>query len=119
MALISRFVIMVSEAPYASLKPYTALRYAASARKRGLETRIIFFADGIFCVKRGVGRGSQTVGDFEAKVQGLMKEGIHVQACSAPMRLYALKEEDLIEGVTVAEDVIAHTLDEQTKVIWL
>ena len=119
MALISRFVIMVSEAPYASLKPYTALRYAASARKRGLETRIIFFADGILCVKRGVGRGSQTVGDFEAKVRGLIKEGIEVQACSAPMRLYSLGEGDLIEGVTVAEDVIAHTLDESTKVIWL
>jgi len=119
MAPVSRFVIMVSEAPYASLKPYTALRYAASARKRGLETEVIFFADGIFCVKKGVGRGSQTVGDFEAKVKGLMKEGIRVQACSAPMRLYALTEEDLIEGVTVAEDVIAHTLDEQTKVIWL
>ena len=119
MISISRFVIMVSEAPYASLKPYTALRYAGSARKRGLETKIIFFADGIFCVKRGVGRGSQTVGDFEAKVRSLMKEGIQVQACSAPMRLYALNEEDLIEGVTVAEDVIGHTLDENTKVIWL
>ena len=119
MASVSRFVIMVSEAPYASLKPYTALRYATSARKRGLETKIIFFADGILCVKRGVGRGSQTVGDFEAKIQGLIEEGIQVQACSAPMRLYALAEEDLIEGVTVAEDVIAHTLDEQTRVIWL
>jgi sulfur relay (sulfurtransferase) complex TusBCD TusD component (DsrE family) len=119
MASITRFVIMVSEAPYASLKPYTALRYAASARKRGLETKVIFFADGVFCVKRGVGRGSQTVGDFESKVQGLVKEGIEVQACSAPMRLYSLTEEDLIEGVTVAEDVIDHTLDESTKVIWL
>lgn len=119
MAPISRFVIMVSEAPYASLKPYTALRYAVSARKRGLETVVVFFADGVFCVKRGVGRGSETVGDFEAKVQGLIKEGIKVQACSAPMRLYSLTEEDLIEGVTVAEDVIAHTLDENTEVIWL
>jgi sulfur relay (sulfurtransferase) complex TusBCD TusD component (DsrE family) len=119
MAPVSRFVIMVSEAPYASLKPYTALRYAASARKRGLETKVIFFADGILCVKRGVGRGSQTVGDFEAKVRGLVEEGIQVQACSAPMRLYSLTEEDLIEGVTVAEDVIAHALDEQTRVIWL
>jgi sulfur relay (sulfurtransferase) complex TusBCD TusD component (DsrE family) len=110
---------MVSEAPYASLKPYTALRYAVSARKRGLETVVIFFADGVFCVKRGVGRDSETVGDFEAKVHGLMKEGVEVQACSAPMRLYCLTEEDLIEGVTVAEDVIAHTLDENTEVIWL
>jgi predicted peroxiredoxin len=110
---------MVSEAPFASLKPYTALRYAASARKRGLETMIIFFADGVFCVKKGVGRGSQTVGDFEAKVQGLIREGIAVQACSAPMRLYSLTEEDLIEGVTVAEDVIAHSLDDKTRVIWL
>lgn len=119
MAPVSRFVIMVSEAPYASLKPYTALRYAASARKRGLETKIIFFADGVFCVKRGVGRGSQTVGDFEAKVRGLIQEGIQVQACPAPMRLYGLTEADLIEGVTVAEDVIDHTLDERTEVIWL
>ena len=119
MGSVSRFVIMVSDPPYASLKPYTALRYATSARKRGLETRVIFFADGIFCVKRGVGRGSQTVGDFEAKIQGLIEGGVQVQACSAPMRLYSLAEGDLIEGVTVAEDVIAHTLDEETKVIWL
>ena len=119
MARISRFVIMVSEAPYASLKPYTALRYAASARERGLETEIIFFADGVFCVKRGVGRDSQTVGDYEAKIRGLIEEGIRVQACHAPMRLYSLTEEDLIEGVTVAEDVVGRTLDEHTKVIWL
>ena len=119
MAPVSKFVIMVSEAPNAGLKPHTALRYAVSARKRNLETTIIFFADGVFCVKRGVGRASQTVGDFEAKVRGLIQEGIAVQACSAPMRLYSLTEEDLIEGVTVADDVIAHSLDEQTKVIWL
>jgi len=116
---ISRFVIMVSEPPYASLKPYTALRYARSAKKRGLETRVVFFADGILCVKKGVGRGSETVGDFEAKVLGLIRDGILVQACAAPMRLYALSPEDLVEGVSVAEDVIGHTLDPQTRVIWL
>lgn len=119
MSEITRFVIMVSEAPYASLKPYTGLRYARSAKKRGLDTRIIFFADGIFCVKKGVGRRSQTVGDFESKILEVMKEGIRVEACTAPMKLYALEEEDLIEGVTLAEDVIAHTLDEQTRVLWL
>jgi len=119
MSSVSRFVIMVSEAPYASLKPYSALRYASAARKKGLETRIIFFADGVFCVKRGVGRGSQTVGDFEAKIKGLLAEGIQVEVCAAPMRLYALEQQDLIEGVTVAEDVIAHSLDKETKVIWL
>ncbi len=116
---ISRFVIMVSDPPYASLKPYTALRYARSAKKRGLETRVIFFADGIFCVKKGVGRGSGTVGDFEAKVKELIREEVHIDACAAPMRLYALTQEDLIDGVTVAEDVIGHTLDERTRVIWL
>ena len=110
---------MVSDPPYASLKPYTALRYARSAQKRGLETRIIFYADGIFCVKKGVGRGSRTVGDFEAKITELMKASVRVQACGAPMRLYAMSEEDLIDGVEVAEDVIGHTLDEQTRVIWL
>ena len=119
MSAISRYVIMVSEAPFGSLKPYSALRYASTACKKGLETRIIFFADGIFCVKTGVGRGSQTVGDFESKIMTLLEEGIHVEACVAPMRLYALEQQDLIDGVTVAEDVIAHTLDEQTKVIWL
>jgi len=116
---VSRFVIMVSESPYGSLKPYTALRYARSAKKRGLDTRVVFFADGIFCVKKGVGRGSATVGDFEAKVLALIQEGIRVEACPAPMGLYALSVQDLVEGVTVAEDVIGHTLDEGTRVIWL
>lgn len=110
---------MVSDPPYGSLKPYTALRYARSAKKRGLDTRVIFFADGVFCVKRGVGRGSATVGDFEAKVLELIREGVHVAACAAPLRLYAMAPEDLIEGVTVAEDVIGHTLEEGTRVIWL
>jgi sulfur relay (sulfurtransferase) complex TusBCD TusD component (DsrE family) len=110
---------MVSDPPYGSLKPYTALRYAHAARKKGLETRVIFFADGIFCVKKGVGRGSATVGDFEAKVLELIREAVHVEACNAPMRLYSLTQEDLIDGVTVAEDVIGHTLDERTRVIWL
>jgi len=119
MAKITRFVIMVSEGPYSSLKPYTALRYALSARSRGLDTRVIFFADGIHCVKRGVGRGSETVGDFEAHVKALIKEGVKVEACPAPMRLFSLNEQDLIEGVEVAHDVIAHTLDEETTVIWL
>jgi predicted peroxiredoxin len=119
MAAITRFVIMVSEGPYASLKPYTALRYARSARSRGLDTRIIFFADGIHCVRRGVGRGSTTVGDFEAHIKDLLKEGVKIEACPAPMRLFSLEEQDLIEGVKVAHDVIAHTLDEETTVIWL
>ncbi len=110
---------MVSDAPYSSLKPYTALRYARSAHKRNLETRVIFYADGVFCVKKGVGRGSQTVGDFESKILELIEEGIMVEACSAPLRLYSLTEQDLIDGVTVAEDVIAHTLDEDAKVVWL
>ncbi|MEW6442439.1 MAG: DsrE family protein [bacterium] len=116
---VTKLVIMVSEGPYASLKPYTALRYARSAKKRGLETRVIFVADGILCVKRGVGRGSKTVGDFESKVRGLLEEGILVEACKAPMSLYSLSREDLVEGVGVAEDVIGHSLDEETRVVWL
>lgn len=119
MAKITRFVVMVSEGPYSSLKPYTALRYARSAHSRGLDTRVIFFGDGILCVKRGIGRGSETVGDFEAHIKALIKEGIKVEACPAPMRLFCLSEQDLIEGVDVAHDVIAHTLDEETTVLWL
>jgi predicted peroxiredoxin len=119
MAGITRLVIMVSEGPYASLKPYTALRYARSASGRGLDTRVIFVADGIHCVRRGVGRGSSTVGDFEALIKELIKEGIKVEACQSPMRLFSLTQQDLIEGVEVAHDVIGHTLDEETAVIWL
>ena len=52
-------------------------------------------------------------------VKELIREEVHIDACAAPMRLYALTQEDLIDGVTVAEDVIGHTLDERTRVIWL
>jgi len=116
---ISRFVVMVSDAPFASLKPYTALRYARSARRRNLETRIVFFADGVLCVRKGVGRGSRTVGDFEARVLEVIREGVRVEVCAAPMRLYSLTGKDLIPGVTIARDVISYALDEQTRVIWL
>ncbi len=119
MATITRYVIMVSEGPYSSLKPYTAVRYARAACDRGLETRVIFLADGIHCVRRGVGRGSHTVGDFEALVKDLIDQGVRVEACPAPMRLFSLEKDDLIEGVEVARDVIGHTLDEETAVIWL
>lgn len=119
MADVSRYVIMVSEPPYASLKPYTALRYARSAQRRGLDTRVVFFADGILCVKKGVGRGSGSVADFEQKVLGLIRDGIRVEACAAPLKLYALTPDDLVEGVSVADDVIGYTLEENTSVLWL
>jgi predicted peroxiredoxin len=66
-----------------------------------------------------VGRGSGTVVDFEALIKDLLKEGVKVEACPAPMRLFSMSEQDLIEGVEVAHDVIAPTLDEETTVIWL
>ncbi len=59
------------------------------------------------------------VGDYEAHIRGLLQEGIKVEACAAPMRLFSLTEDDLIEGVEVAHDVIGHILDEETSIVWL
>lgn len=114
-----KVLIMVGDAPYQGLRPYTALRFAEAAAKRGAETRLVYFGDGVHCVRRGVGRGSTTVADYEQKVLSLLEQGIAVEACSAPMRLYKLEAEDLIEGVTVAEEMMDRILDNDTEVIWL
>jgi len=116
---IQKLVVMVSEGPYQSLKPYSALRFAEAARRRGVDATIIFFADGIHCVKRAVGRGSSTVADFEAKIRGLIESGVSVEACEAPMRLFGMSAEDLIEGVVVAADVADHIFQDDEEVIWL
>ena len=116
---IERLVVMVSEGPYQSLKPYSALRFAEAARRRGVEATVIFYADGIHCAKRAVGRGSSTVADFEAKIRGLIESGVRVEACEAPMRLFGMSAEDLIEGVAVSRDVADHIFRDDEEVIWL
>ena len=116
---ISRLVVMVSEGPYRSPKPYSAIRFAEAAKKRGLDATVIFYADGIHCAKRGVGRGSATVGDYESKVRRLIEGGVRVEACAAPMRLFGMTADDLIEGVIVAKDVADHIFREDEEVIWL
>jgi len=52
-------------------------------------------------------------------VEMLVDAGANFYGCEMSMDMMGLTEEDLIQGVTIAEDVIAHTLDECTKVIWL
>jgi sulfur relay (sulfurtransferase) complex TusBCD TusD component (DsrE family) len=117
--MIERFIIFVSEGPYQSLKPYSALRFARSLRSRGKEVKMIYYADGVHCLRKGVGQGSKTVGDYEALVMAAMGEGVKIAACPAPLSLYKYTESDLIPGVTVAENIADDLADESARLLWL
>jgi len=117
--MIDRFVIFVSDPPYQSLKPYSAIRFARSLRSRGKEVKMVYYADGVLCLRKGVGRDSQTVGDYESLVLAALAEGVGVTACPAPLNLYKFTQEDLISGVTVAEEISDDLLDEPARILWL
>jgi sulfur relay (sulfurtransferase) complex TusBCD TusD component (DsrE family) len=117
--MIEKFIIFVSDGPYQSLRPYSALRFARSLRSRGKEVKIIYYADGVHCVRKGVGNGSKTVGDYEAQVLAALGDGVRVSACPAPLSLYKYTEADLISGVTVAENIADDLTDESARLLWL
>ncbi|MDD5223906.1 MAG: DsrE family protein [bacterium] len=117
--MIERFIIFVSEGPYQGLKPYSALRFARSLKSRGKEVKVIYFADGVHCVRKGVGHGSKTVGDYETLVLDALGEGVKIAACPAPLSLYKYTEADLISGVTVAENIADDLTDESARLLWL
>ena len=117
--MIERFIVFVSDPPYQSLKPYSAIRFARSLKSRGKEVKMIYYADGVLCLRKGVGRDSQTVGDYESLVLAAIAEGIKITACPAPLNLYKFAQEDLISGVTVAEEIPDDLLDEHARILWL
>ena len=117
--MIEKVIIFVSGGPYQSLKPYSAIRFARSLRSRGKEVKIIYYADGVHCCRRDVGRDSKTVGDYDSLVKAAISEGILVAACPAPLSLYKYTEEDLIPGVTIAENITEDLLDESARILWM
>ncbi len=114
-----KIVIVVTSGPYDSLKPYTAVKFAEKARARGKDVKVIYAADGIHCVRKGVGRQSQTVANYEAFVKRMISKKITVEACRAPMKLYSMKEKDLIRGVKLAKEIFDDVTEDDAKVIWL
>lgn len=117
--MIDRFVVFVSDPPYQSLKPYSAIRFARSLKSRGKDVKMVYYADGVLCLRKGVGRDSQTVGNYESLVLAAIAEGVRVAACPAPLSLYKYTGEDLISGVTVAEEITDDLLDERARILWL
>lgn len=117
--MADRFIVFVSDPPYQSLKPYSAIRFARSLKSRGKDVKMVYYADGVLCLRKGVGRGSQTVGDYESLVLAAIAEGIRVTACPAPLNLYKYTEEDLVSGVSIAEEITDDLLDEHARILWL
>src|SRR3989304_10331527 len=95
---INNLIIMVSQ--YDGLKPYSALRFAKSAKERDKNVKIIYFGEGINCLKRGFNS------DYEFKIKEALNMGIIINACIFPMKIYGIKENDLIEGVSLLEEIM-------------
>lgn len=116
---VKKMVIMVSEGPYQSLKPYSALSIAEAAVKKGIETTLVYYADGVQCVRKGVGQKAQRVANYEAQLKEILARGAQVEACRSPLSLYNITEDDLIEGVKVAENFVGYLVDDEVRCIWL
>jgi predicted peroxiredoxin len=108
---IKNLIIMVSQPD--GLKPYTALRFAKSAKERGKNVKAVYFGEGINCLKKGFSY------DYEFKLKEALNMGIIIEACKLPMEIYGIKKEDLIEGVNILEEIMDYIFRRDTRIIWL
>ncbi len=108
---IKNLIIMVSQSE--GLKPYTALRFARSAKERDKGVRLVYFGEGINCLKKGFNP------EYESRLKELLKMGIEVECCEFPMEIYGVKIEDLIDGVKILEGIMDYLFRGDTRIIWL
>lgn len=116
---VSKVVFMISVPPYRSPLPYSAMKIAKGILKKGVQVTLIFYADGIWCIKKDVGKSSETLPSFGEKLKEFIKNGGRVIGCESALNLYSISPNDVVEGVEIREDFLDLLLDTETKVFWI
>lgn len=91
--------VMVFDGPYAHERPYTALRFALSAKMEGHDVTIILIQDGIYNAKKG-----QDPNDYPNHLEYIancISEGAKVIVCGVCCKARGVKQEVLAEGANI------------------
>ncbi len=96
---MAKISVMIFESPYGREKAYTALRFALTALLDGHEVTVILIQDGIL-----VGKRDQKPAEYpniHDYLKNAMGEGLKVIACGVCCNARGIKQDDLVEGVTI------------------
>lgn len=116
---VSKVLFMVSVPPYNGSLPYSVMKIAKNILKKGVEVTVIFYADGIWCVKKNIGKTSETLPCFQEKIKEFIKNGGRVIGCKSAVNLYAIPSHEIVDGVEIREDFLELLLDRDIKVFWI
>lgn len=111
-------VIIIQEEPYnGNKKAWDALRLAGALIVENIRVRISLLDKGIKlgCRSRSAPENSADLGEL---LNGLMENGVEVQACGKSLNDQGVKDEDLCEGVKRGSmSVLARWIKERDTVI--
>ena len=96
---MTKLSVMFFESPYGREKPYTAARFALTALIDGYEVTAILFQDAVFCgLKNQKPAEYPNIGEY---LENAISEGVKVIACGVCANARGIKQEDMLEGITI------------------
>ena len=95
------FTIIIYDAPIATERALSALRFAWTADLEGNKVRIWLFENGVYLAKKGQ-KPSQDLINYGELLQNLIQGGVEVKACVVCVEARGLTQADLMDGVKIA-----------------
>jgi tRNA 2-thiouridine synthesizing protein D len=95
------YTIVIFDAPVASERALTALRFAWTADLEGHKVRIWLFENAVYVAKKGQ-KPAQGVINVGQMLSDLVGGGVEVKACVVCAEARGLTQEELIDGVKLA-----------------
>ena len=108
---MTSFTIIIFEAPYATERALSALRFAWTADLEGHKVKIWLFENGVYLAKKGQ-KPAQGLTNYGQMLEDMIKGDVEVKACSVCCDARGLTQADLFDGVKIAT---VHELVEWTN----
>ena len=121
---MSKFTVVVCDSPYGNQRIYNALRFVLASLFEEHEVNLFLYEDGTFAVKKGQdpqelpADKDARMPNVEVMIREAIKSGANVMACGACCMERGIKNDEVIEGITLATILdLVEWCDEADKVI--
>jgi tRNA 2-thiouridine synthesizing protein D len=112
MIVMATFTIIIFDAPIATERALSALRFAWTADLEGNKVRIWLFENGVYVAKKGQ-KPAQGMTNYGQMLDDLVQGGVEVKACVVCAEARGITQAELIDGVKLAtiHDLVEWTTD--------
>ena len=121
---MSKFTVIVTDSPYGHQRIYNAMRFVLASRFEEHEVNLFLYEDAVAASKKGQDPQELPAGkdarmpNVETMIREAIKNGVTVMACGACCKERGIKNDEVIEGITLATILdLVEWCDESDKVI--